>query len=103
MSEPSRRRRLEELLAGNPEDSFLRYGLALEVLKEDAGQGIACLKELVEADPDYQAAYFQLGQNLARQGASEEAALWLRQGIEAANRVGNDHAAGEMSEFLQSL
>ena len=49
---------LSEILAANPEDSFARYGLALEYSK--AGQIEQALQEfktLFEKNPDYTPAY----------------------------------------------
>lgn len=100
----SRRAKLESMLKTAPDDPFLGYGLALEMLKEgEFDAGLAQLKAVAAQHPDYHAAYFQLGQMLAREGREDEAREWLEKGIAAATRVGDVHAAGEMDGFLQSL
>ena len=100
----SRRAKLEALLAQSPEDTFLGYGLAMEMIKEgDTPAGVAQLERVIGANPDYQAAYFQLGQVLAQDGEVEQAREWLVRGVEAARRIGDDHAAAEMEGFLLTL
>lgn len=92
------------MLTKSPDDIFLLYGLAMEVLKEGDEEGaIAQLKGVTEKDPNYQAAYQQLGQVFANRGQIPEAKQWLEQGVAAAQRAGNRHAAEEMQGFLMSL
>lgn len=100
----SRKEQIEALLAESPEDSFLRYGLAME--HASAGDDVAAIEqfqETIRRDPDYVPAYLQGGRTLIRMGEDDEAKAMLRAGIEVARRVGNDHAAGEMQGFLESL
>src|SRR4029453_17069485 len=57
----NRREKLEALLADSPDDSFLRYALALALEAEgDPCAARARLEALVESDPHYVPAYFQL-------------------------------------------
>jgi predicted Zn-dependent protease len=101
---PTRRERIEAMLATEPGDAFLRYSLAMELEKEgDNDASLARLSELMAEKPPYVAAFFRAGQQCAGLGRTNEARAALRQGIEEARRVGDAHAAGEMSEFLASL
>lgn len=101
---PTRRERIESMLAEEPRDIFLRYSLALELEKEgDHDASLAGLDELTRESPPYVPAFFMAGQQLARLERVEEAREVLRRGIEEARVQGNSHAAGEMSEFLASL
>jgi hypothetical protein len=101
---PSRRERIEAMLADEPGDQFLRYSLAMELDKEaQHEQSLVLLRELSADSPAYVPAFFMAGQQLTRLGRIEEARAILRDGIEEARRQGNAHAAGEMSEFLASL
>jgi thioredoxin-like negative regulator of GroEL len=104
MSSKSRKQQLEEMLASDPNDSFLRYGLAMEysTAGEDE-EAIRCLRELLARNADYVPAYLQAGRALIRQGADEDAREILRAGIVVAKRTGDEHAAGEMAGFLESL
>ncbi|MBX9652718.1 tetratricopeptide repeat protein [bacterium] len=100
----SRRAKLEAMLAQSPGDTFLGYGLAMEMIKEgDTEAGKKQLVQVIEANPDYQAAYFQLGQILTNEGEIDEAKGWLERGIVAAKRIGDAHAAAEMEGFLLTL
>ncbi|MGA7295278.1 MAG: tetratricopeptide repeat protein, partial [Terriglobales bacterium] len=57
---------LTEILAANPEDSFARYGLAMEHLKAgQIEQALGEFKTLIEKNPDYTPAYFMAAQALA--------------------------------------
>lgn len=104
MTKPDRKARIESLLAQNPTDTFLLYGLAMEYLKDgETAEGIARLKHVADVNPNYPAAYFQLGQILSRQGETDEARDWLARGIVVAQKVGDQHAAGEMEQFLMML
>lgn len=103
MSE-SRREKIEAMLADQPEDTFLRYSLAMELDKEgDNEQSLLRLRQLTTDEPPYVPAFFMAGQQLARLDRTEEARTILREGIEAARAQNDSHAAGEMSEFLASL
>jgi thioredoxin-like negative regulator of GroEL len=100
----SRREKLEALLADDPDDVFLRYGLALELDKEgDHEASLARLGELQTRNPPYVPASFMAAQQLVRLNRIDEARAALRDGIEHARTQGDAHAAGEMSEFLAGL
>ncbi|UUO08776.1 hypothetical protein M4951_10785 [Blastopirellula sp. J2-11] len=100
----SRREQIEALLADEPNDSFLLYGLAMEYRKEGAhAEALARFDQLIQQTPPYVPAYFMAGQMLAEAGRANESRTWLRDGIEEAQRQGNAHAAGEMSELLMTL
>jgi len=92
------------MLAEQPEDAFLRYGLAIELDKEgEHDRSLALLAGLGRDAEPYVPAFFMAGQQLSRLSRYNEARAVLRDGIEHARRAGDSHAAGEMSEFLASL
>jgi Tfp pilus assembly protein PilF len=104
MPETERMQQIRALLAEDPADPFLRYGLAMEY----AGQGddrtaAGHFRDLIGASPDYVPAYLMLGQTLVRLGDDDEAKDTLRRGIAAAARTRNEHALGEMQVLLESL
>ena len=106
MSEKSPRRlKLEESLREDPSDAFLRYGLAMQCLREgDVEEGRDRLKALIADRPDEEvAAYQQLGQSYAETEEFEAAAEVLRVGVAKALARGDDHAAAEMGGILDSL
>lgn len=101
---PSRRERIESMLADDPRDVFLRYSLAMELDKEgDHERSLETFRGLMSDTPAYVSAFFMSGQQLTRLGRISEARAVLRDGIEHARNQGDAHAAGEMSEFLASL
>src|SRR5690242_12862194 len=101
---PSRRARIEAMLADDPQDAFLRYSLAMELGKEgEHDRNLELLRGLQADQPPYVPAFFMAGQQLAQLNRLNEARAVLRDGIEKARQAGDAHAAGEMSEFLASL
>ena len=106
MAEKSaRRQRLEQSLAEDPADTFLRYGLAIQCLREGAvNEGRESLRSLIADHPDDQiAAYQQLGQSYAETGDVAAAKAVLQTGIQKAKARGDWHAAGEMEQLVDSL
>jgi predicted Zn-dependent protease len=106
MAEKSPRRlMLEQSLAADPNDPFLRYGLALQCLREgDIEDGRQRLRSLIADGPDHQvAAYQQLGQSYADNGETEAASAILQEGVARARATGDWHAAAEMEQLIASL
>jgi thioredoxin-like negative regulator of GroEL len=103
MAEKSpRRMMLEASLAEDPDDTFLRYGLAMQCLRDgDTREGRERLLALIADHPDDQiAAYQQLGQSYLDDGEASEALAILSTGIAKARSRGDMHAAAEMDGLL---
>ena len=94
---------IEALLADDPADPFLRYGLAMEYAS--AGDDATAADQLLRltADTAYVPAFLMAGQILNRLNRVDEAMAVLRRGIAAAREQGNAHAEGEMSTLLASI
>lgn len=95
---------LNEILSQNPADSFARYGLAMEHLSQ--ANTDAALEELAattQHNPDYVPAYQMSGQTLAKLHRNNDAKQRLRDGLLAAERTNNRHAASEMQALLDEL
>lgn len=104
MATSSRKKQIEDMLAEDPNDPFLRYGLAMENVSEgDLEAAHACLLELIRRTPDYVPAYQQAGQVLTRLNRPAEARATYAQGIALARQQGNNHAAEEMTAFQEAL
>ncbi len=100
----TRRQLLEDFLAAKPNDSFARYGLAMECANSgDSAAADEHFKALLSTHPEYVAGYFQYGQFLAKCGRTEEARIALTTGIATAQRTGDDHARSEMEAALADL
>lgn len=95
---------LRSMLAADPSNAFARYGLAQEYVK--AGDDERALIEfwtILEADPDYQAAYYHAGKALERLGRKEDARAVYARGVEASRRTGDAHARGELEAAMEEL
>jgi len=100
----TRKEQIEEMLLEDPNDPFLRYGLAMEYVSQgdDAG-AVQRFRELFAVTPDYVVAYMQAGQALVRLGRDNEAREAFRNGMVHAQKQGNQHAFEEMQGMLASL
>ncbi|MBI3374979.1 MAG: tetratricopeptide repeat protein [Betaproteobacteria bacterium] len=96
--------RLEKLL-GTPRDgALLRYSLGMEHLKAgDAERAIGYLREALEREPGYSAAWKLLGKSLADAGKASEALAAYRSGIAAARARGEKQLEKEMNVFARRL
>jgi predicted Zn-dependent protease len=100
----TRREILEEFVVHDPNDSFSRYALALELEKDGrVKEAVPQLEEVIARDPSYVAAYQQLGRLLAQTGLSDEARDAYHRGIEIATASGDQKARSEMQEALETL
>jgi Tfp pilus assembly protein PilF len=95
---------LEKLL-GTPRDgALLRYSLGLEYAKNgDHARAAQYLRDAVERDPHYSAAWKMLGKSLAESRRTEEALAAFNQGIAAAQKKGDRQAEKEMTVFAKRL
>src|ERR1017187_3473512 len=95
---------LTEILAASPEDTFARYGLAMEYAKAgQIEQALTEFKTLIEKNPDYTPAHFMAAQTLANADRTAEAKRMLVEGVSSARRTGNTHAQSEMTAMLEEL
>jgi len=95
---------LTEILAADPNNAFARYGLAME--QSSQGNTDLALTEfttLIHHNPDYVPAYQMSAQTLAKLGRTDEAIARLKEGLTAAQRTSNAHAASEMQALLDDL
>jgi len=100
----TRKEKIEERLKADPNDIFLNYSYAMELAKlEERDPALAAFRRVRELDPNYVSAYFQEGQFLAGIEAVEEAKSILQAGIAVAVKIGDSHARGEMTDFLDGL
>lgn len=95
---------LEKLLGGPRDNALLRYSLGNEWLKAgDAQQAAARLREAVERDAGFSAAWKLLGRALAENGQAAEALAAYEQGIVVAEGKGDVQAAKEMTVFAKRV
>ena len=94
-----------EKLIGTPRDgALLRYSLGCELLKAgETARAIGELREAVQRDPAYSAAWKVLGRALADSGREAEALDAWSRGIEVARAKGDRQAEKEMTVFARRL
>jgi tetratricopeptide (TPR) repeat protein len=92
---------LEKMTAAGSADSFAWYALALEYKKEERVEDALRTFEALRArDPNYLPMYLMAGQMLLDTGRAGDARGWLEQGIELAQRKGDQKALGELEGAL---
>jgi hypothetical protein len=101
--EKSRREFLEQALQDDPDNTFARYALALELAKTEPEQAWPHFEYLLTHHPNYAATYYQAGMFLLEQGRREEARKVLADGIEVMQRQGKHHAQQEIEAALDQL
>lgn len=95
---------LQEFLAGNPGDSFLKHALALEYIKMgDDATARKLFEEILAHDAGYIGSYYHLAKLLERTGDVPAAITWYEKGMEAAKKAGDMHAYGELRSAHEEL
>lgn len=95
---------LERVLAADPRDPFVLYGLAQEHAKAgNIDKALDFYDRCLESDPKYCYAYFHKARALEAAGRSAEAIDTLRAGVDVSRAAGDTKALGEMSEYLAAL
>ena len=102
-SEKTRREFLEEALLQDPHNTFARYGLALEMAKNEPAAAWTHFEYLLQHHPEYSATYYQAGMFLVKQGRLDEARKVLATGVEVTGQQGKQHAQSELQAALDDL
>jgi hypothetical protein len=102
-AEKTRREFLEEALRQDPDNTFARYGLAMELANSEPAAAWTHFEYLLVHHPEYVATYFQAGTFLVKQGRLEEARKVLAAGVEVTGRQGKQHAQAELQAALDDL
>ena len=96
--------RIRAYAESHPTDPFAWYGVAMEL------RGLGRLEEAIEAFdklvrefPAYVPTYLMFGFTLQAAGRSARAREIFEQGLAAAQKAGNNHAAGELQGALDTL
>lgn len=94
----------KQMLAGDPANTAVRFGLANELLKQERFEEAASeLQTYLQQADDQGAAYGKLAQALERLGRVDEARAAYEQGIAAATRHGHPGMAGEFQMAMDDL
>lgn len=99
--------RLEKILAmlqRTPADPFLLYAAGMEYKKAgDHVRAIDQFQKTLAADPKYCYAYYQMGQTYELAGNESFARQAYKDGIAAAQMVGDAHAQSELQAALDMI
>lgn len=97
-------KKLARYIKDNPEDSFSKFALALEFLKEDQHKKARILFEDIQRnDPEYDGVYYHLGKLYEGSGRLEEARDIYKKGVKVAAENGHKRNAKELKEALAEL
>ena len=70
---------IRKLLASSPDDTFLLYSLGMELMGDGrAAEAVEAFERVLRSDPDYLAAYGQVGHALEAVGDRAAAAVRYR-------------------------
>lgn len=95
---------LRILAEAEPGDATTWFLLGRELLAVPSpAEAADAFQRAIEADPDYTAAYRQLGNALEASGLVDEAVAVYTRGIEVAERTHDLQAGKEMNAFLKRI
>ena len=95
---------LNTMLAQDPKNTLVRYGVAMEYLKSgELETAVAEFRKLIELKPEYAAAYYHGGQTLEKLDRLDDAREMYRDGIEMTTRTGDAHTRSELEAALSIL
>jgi Tfp pilus assembly protein PilF len=96
--------KLQQMLVKSPADTFLLYAIAHEHKKAgDYPAALDYFSRVLKQDPGYCVAYHQAALAYEAAGDVEAAKKWYRDGIAAAQKKGDLHAAEEMVAALAMI
>ncbi|MEO6301978.1 MAG: hypothetical protein ABIP51_02280 [Bacteroidia bacterium] len=92
------------MLEKEPDDIFLNYALGIEYIGElDVQQSEFQFKKVLQMEPGYIAAYYQLGKLFESVLRNTEALEFYKTGLEKAKEVKNNKAINEFGEAIFML
>lgn len=96
--------KLAKQLKDNPEDSFLKFALALELLKIDEEEkAMALFLNILKNDPEYVGVYYHLGKLYEQTGENKLAIKCYKDGIIVTDKVKDQHSKSELQGALINL
>jgi Tfp pilus assembly protein PilF len=100
----SRIEMLKQYISEDPADIFSQYALALEYAKEGNNtEAVSILRKIVETEPNYLPAYYQLGMLYENSHLRKEAADAYQRGIIIAQQKRDNKTLNELRSALDAL
>jgi predicted Zn-dependent protease len=94
----------EEVLAMDPDDAVVRYGLGQALMDLDRhGEAVPHLQEAIRVKPDYSVCYHLLGLCLEQTGEPKGALEIYDQGIRVAREQGDLHVVNLIEERKRAM
>ena len=95
---------LFEFLNQNPNDSFVKFAIALEYIKRnDDAKAQEYFSDIVKNDSGYVGTYYHLGKLQERIGQNENAIKTYESGMKIAQQKNDTHAFSELRQALDEL
>lgn len=96
--------KLNEFLAANPGDSFVKHALALEYIKLGNDEmAKALFQEILSLEPGYVGSYYHLAKLLERNDKTDDAIKVYEKGMEETKKLGDNHAYNELRAAYEEL
>lgn len=100
----SRISRLASAVKADPDDSFSKFALALELLKTGEQDKARQLFENIRSrDPEYVGVYYHLAKLYVETGENKKALETYKEGIRVASDLNDHHSKSELEEALAVL
>ena len=100
----ARLKELTRLLEREPDDPFLRFGVAMEHKKAGRhAEAVEWFDKTLAADPSYCYAHYHKAQTLEDAGDPDAARSEYQAGIAAAKKHGDNHALAELEAAADLL
>lgn len=104
---PDKKQKMKTLarnIKANPDDSFSKFALALEFLKQDNLQRAKVLfEDVYKNEPGYLGVYYHLGKLYEQIGRMEDAKQIYSEGIEVAEQQKEHRTKKELEEALTEV
>lgn len=102
--ENSRIEQIKQFLKDTPDDAFLNYALAIELVSiNDVKSAKELFQFLLQKHPDYSATYFHYGKLILKEGHKDKAKEIFDEGLKVAITNKELHAAAELRSVLNEL
>ncbi|MEX0944054.1 MAG: tetratricopeptide repeat protein [Balneolaceae bacterium] len=97
-------RHLLNSLKKNPNDSFSKFAIALELLKiDEVSKAKILFESVLEQDPDYLGVYYHLGKLYENSGRQNDAERLYQNGLKLAEKQHNDRTLAELKDAIENL
>lgn len=104
MEKSNRKQQLLIMLEQEPNDVFLNYALAMELVSEnDFEVAKNQLEKVLQLNATYLPCFYQLGQISEKLSSFDDAIAYYKKGLEIAKEQHNTKAMGEINEALWML